>query len=295
MTEVLTTADKASDDPSAAGHVSEFLRDQDRDRWLSTLFAPAPARTALQSLYAFNAEIARVRELVSDPLPGEMRYQWWRDVLAGHGRGEVASHPVAAALLETIARYRLPLSAFDHLIEARTFDLYDDPMPSVGDLEGYCGETSSSLIRLATMVLADGRDPGGADAAGHAGVAYAVTGLLRALPWHASQGLVMLPSDRMAAHGVERDDVLRGRDTPSLRALLAEMRDLARQHLAQTRARIGEVSPAVAPAFLPVSLVEPYLGRMERSDYHPFHTAIDLPGWRKVGRLWLAGWKARIP
>ena len=55
------------------------------------------------------------------------------------------------------------------------------------------------------------------------------------------------------------------------------------------------MSPAIAPAFLPVALVEPYLARMERPDYAPFQTAVDLPGWRKVGRLWLAGWRARIP
>jgi phytoene synthase len=294
MTEVLTTTDEWSGDPSAQGDVSAFLRDHDRDRWLSTLFAPAPARPALQAVYAFNAEIARVRELVSDPLPGEMRYQWWRDVLSGRGRGEVLAHPVAAALLDAIGRYRLPTSAFENLIEARTFDLYDDPMSSVVDLEGYCGETSSALIRLATMVLADGQDPGGADAAGHAGVAYAVTGLLRALPWHASQGLVMLPADRMAFHGVSRDDVLRGKDTPGLRRLLAEMRSLARRHLDATRAQIGAVSPTIAPAFLPAALVEPYLDRMERHDFDPFRTAVDLPGWRKVGRLWLTAWRARI-
>lgn len=294
MTEVLTTTDKPSADASAAEHVSVFLRDHDRDRWLTTLFAPAPVRSALQALYAFNAEIARVRELVSDPLPGEMRFQWWRDVLAGHGRGEVQAHPVAAALLEVIARYRLPLSAFENLIEARTFDLYDDAMPSVRDLEGYCGETSSAMIRLATMILAEGKDPGGADAAGHAGVAYAVTGLLRALPWHASQGLVMLPADRLAAHGVTRDDVLRGRDSPGLRAVLAEMRALARRHLDETRARIGSVSATIAPAFLPVALVDPYLAGMERADFDPFRTSVEVPGWRKIGRLWLTAWKARI-
>jgi 15-cis-phytoene synthase len=295
MTDALASAGAQADAAPAGGFVSSFLRDHDRDRWLSTLFAPAQHRAGLQALYAFNVEIARVRELVSDPLPGEMRYQWWRDVLAGQGRGDVESHPVASALVHVMARYRLPAQALQDLIEARTFDLYDDPMPGVGDLEGYCGETSSALVRLASLVLADGGDPGGAEAAGHAGVAYALTGLLRALPWHASQGLVTLPADRMAAHGVSRDDVLRGRDTPGLRALLAEMRALARRHLAETRARIGTVTPVIAPAFLPVALVEPCLALMERRDYDPFRTPVDLPAWRKVGLLWLAAWKARLP
>ncbi|MCP8939337.1 squalene/phytoene synthase family protein [Alsobacter sp. SYSU M60028] len=268
--------------------VSLLVRENDPDRWLATLFAPADKRAGLLALYAFNLEIARVRELVSDPLPGEVRFQWWRDALEDKARGDVRGHPVATALLEAIGRYRLPRQALLDLIEARTFDLYDDPMPSVGALEGYCGETSSALIRLASLVLAGGDDPGGADAAGHAGVAYAITGLLRALPWHASRGQVYLPADLMARHGVGREDIVSGRDSEGLRAALSELRDLARHHLDETRARIRETPAEIAPAFLPVALVSSYLARMERRDYHPFRTRVELPRWRAIWLLWRA-------
>ena len=75
------------------------------------------------------------------------------------------ANPVAAALDDAIVRFRLPRQALVDLIDARAFDLYDDPMPTLADLEGYCGETSSSLIRLGSLILADGSDPGAADAA----------------------------------------------------------------------------------------------------------------------------------
>ncbi len=272
--------------------VTQLVRESDPDRWLATLFAPVDKRPALMALYAFNQEIARVRDIVSDPLPGEVRYQWWRDLLTGQARGDVGGHPIAAALLDTVERYKLPRQALLDLIEARTFDLYDDPMPSIDDLEGYCGETSSALIRLASLVLAEGADPGGAEAAGHAGVAYAVTGLLRALPWHASRGQVFMPADLMLEHGVTRDDIVSGRDSSALRVLLGAIRAIARGHLDETRARIGSVDTAIAPAFLPLALVSTYLDRMDRPDYHPFQTRVELPNWRKIWLLWRAAKRA---
>ena len=96
-----------------------LVRTADKDRFLSALFAPAEHRGALFALYAFNIEVSRVREVAREPLAGEIRLQWWRDVLAGEGRGEVAANPVAAALLASLARYRLPAARLEALIEAR--------------------------------------------------------------------------------------------------------------------------------------------------------------------------------
>lgn len=274
--------------PGHAAYCRDLLREGDRDRYLATLLAPRERQGALFALYAFNLEIARVRDVVSDPLPGEVRLQWWREAIAGEGRGDVAAHPVAAALLAAIMRYRLPRQAFADLIEARIFDLYDDPMPSLADLEGYCGATSSVLMRLASLILADGNDPGGADAPGHAGLAYAITGLLRAFPWNAARGQLFIPLDILNAHGVTRQDVLSRRDGPGLRAALARMRAIARDHLAQARPPIGEVHWPASAAFLPAAVIELYLTRMEQPDYDPFASVIDAPQWRRQWLLWRA-------
>lgn len=269
-------------------HCEQLLREGDRDRWLACLFAPPAARPHLHALYAFNLDVARVRDIVSDPMPGEIRYQWWRDALEGEGRGDIAAHPVAAALLDTMAKCRLPREALTNLVDARTFDLYDDPMPGMRQFEGYCGETSSALIRLAALVLADGKEPGGADAAGHGGLAYAITGLLRTLPWHAARGQCYMPGDVLARHGVTREHVVGGMATPGLRAALADMRALARKHLAAARAANDTVSPPTRPAYLPLALVEPYLRRMEARGYDPFGSTIELPQWRRQWTLWRA-------
>ncbi|MDJ1157121.1 phytoene/squalene synthase family protein [Chelatococcus sp. SYSU_G07232] len=287
----MTTSDSPSADGALAwayAHCEGLVRDGDRDRYFATLFAPADKRPHLFAIYAFSHEIARVREVVSDPMPGEVRLQWWRDALGQGPLGGTAAHPVAAALMATIARYRLPVQAFRDLVDARVFDLYDDPMPSLGDLEGYCGETSSALMRLASLVLADGADSGPADAAGHAGVAYAITGLLRAFPWHAARGQLYVPMDVLARSGVTRDDVVSGRGGPGLAAALGEMRLAARGHYEQAAALLPALPMAVRAALLPLALVPAYLARMERRDYDPFRMVVDLPQWRKQWILWRA-------
>jgi phytoene synthase len=278
----------------AFAHCEAMVREADADRFLASLFIPADKRPYCLALYAFSLEIARVREIVSMPLPGEMRYQWWRDALdEPEPRGDVAAHPVAAALLATIARFRLPRQALIDLIEARVFDLYEDPMLSIGDLEGYAGETASSLIRLASLILADGGDAGPADAAGHAGVAQAVTGLLRALPWHARRGQLYLPADVLARAGATREEVLAGQRSPAVDAALAELRGLADRHYRAGIGHLAMVPVAVRPVFLPATLVPAYLKRMGRPDYDPFRSIVDLPQWRKQWLLWRAARRLR--
>ena len=287
-------ASSATDPAWPFSHCEALVRDGDRDRYFATLFAPADKRPFLFALYAFSLEAARVRESVSDPMPGEIRLQWWRDALQGEARGNVRANPVAAALDDAIVRFRLPRQALVDLVDARIFDLYDDPMPTLADLEGYAGETSSALIRLASLVLNDGADPGAADAAGHGGVAYAVAGLLRAFPWHARRGQVYLPAQIFNRYGVSRDAIVLGRVEPGLPAALAELREIARDHLRRARGLRATIPPPVLPGFLPVALVEPYLARMEGGGYDPFRTTIDLPQWRKQLILWRAARAGRF-
>jgi 15-cis-phytoene synthase len=269
--------------PEAYAHCESLARAHDRDHWLSALFAPALARPHLHALTAFNYEVGRLREIVREPLAGELRLTWWRDALTD---GEAAGHPVAEALLATIAKFALPVALFENHIAARQFDLYDDPMPSLNDLEGYCGETASSLFQLAALILAGGRDVGAADASGHTGVAYAITGLLRALPLTSARGQVYLPRDLLERHGASADDVRARTGGAGLAAALRELCGAARAHLAEAEARIAALPKALAPAYAPLAVLPVYLARLERGADAPFGAVVEIPQWRRQWALW---------
>lgn len=264
-----------------------LLKRDDRDRWLASLFLPTHLRPHIHALYAFSLEIARVRQRVSEPALGEIRFQYWREVLAGEVGGE--ANPIAAALLDTIARFGLPRDPFVALIDARLFDLYDAPMPSVATLEAYAKATAASLFQLAASILDPGADA--QSAAEHAGIAYAVTGLLRALSWHLAAGQVYIPRDILSAQGLRPEDPRSGRDNVALLAALADMRALARRHIRAFAAIPAGSAGKAALAFLPIALCEPYLREMERPGYDPFASRIDLPEWRRLWLLWRASRK----
>jgi phytoene synthase len=271
----------------AFAHCEQLVRTADKDRFLAALFAPAEHRGALFALYAFNVEVSRVREIVREPLAGEIRLQWWRDVLGGEGRGEVAANPVAAALLASMARYRLPGELLEALVEARRFDLYDEPMATRAALDGYAGSVSSNLLALAGRILGSGGAPEIDALTHHAGLAHAVTGLLKAFPIHAARGQLYVPLDVLERHGASPPEVLSGQATPGLRAALAELRLYARRHLDQAQELMRSVPAVAMPALLPVALARPTLARMERRDYDPF-VPIEIAPWRRQWLIWRA-------
>jgi 15-cis-phytoene synthase len=266
-------------------HCERLVREADKDRFLASLFAPADRRAALHALYAFDIETARVRALARQPLPGEIRLQWWRDVLNGERAEEASANPVAAALLDAVAAQGLPRGPLLELIDARAFDLYDDPMGTSEQLESYCQRTSGNVVASAACIL----DPHASAALPVcAGIAVALTALLRAFAWHASRRQLYVPIAVLARHEVQAEDVYAGRGGPGLLAALAEMRERARGHV-RAADRLGALcAPAVLPALLPVALVPLYLERMERPGYDPFRTAIEVPQWRRQWALWRA-------
>jgi phytoene synthase len=276
--------DKAAD----YAYCEMLLHRDDPDRWLASLFLPEAKRRHVHALYAFSLEIARVREIVSEPLLGEIRFQWWRDALEKLDVEDISGNPVSAALLATIGRFNLPTSPLIKLIDARVFDLFDDAMESIEALNAYAEATSASLFRLVPLIIDDEEAASGHRAAEHAGIAYALTGLLRAFPWHSARGQVYVPLEILRIHGLEPGDITRGRPSPAIFAALADVRELARRHLETFLVRIEGLPQRSRGGFLPVSLCEPYLREMERPGYNPFETAVTLPQWRRQWFLWRA-------
>jgi phytoene synthase len=266
----------------AFAYCAELVRANDRDRYLATLFAPAETRGALYALYAFNSEVSRVREAAREPLPGEIRLQWWSDVLRGERSGEASANPVASALLAAIGQHHIESGRLIDLIDARRFDLYDELMVSIGDLETYARQTSSALFALAAQILSGSEALGFAEPAG---IACAIVGLLRALPLHAARRQLYVPAEILDPHQVRTEDLFAGRGGPGLSAALADLRNLARQHLAAASNHIVELPKAALPAFLPLALVRSSLARLQRSD--PFAPA-EIAPWRRQWLIWRA-------
>jgi 15-cis-phytoene synthase len=266
----------------AFAYCADLVRTADRDRFIASLFAPADRRTALHALYAFAAELARVREVAHAALPGEIRLQWWSEVIDRERDGEANANPVAAALLATMERYPLRREALLDLVEARRFDLYEEPMQTLDDLEAYLRRSSSSLTALAALILAGAEFEA---VAAPAGIASGLTQILRTFPVHVARRQLYLPIEMLERHNVHLHDVFAGRSSPALVAAFAELRDIARHHLTEVRQRVSALPQEAAPAVLPLAVVRPWLERSERGD--PF-APVELAPWRRQWLIWRA-------
>jgi phytoene synthase len=253
----------------AASFCADLVRAHDFARYASTLFVPAPQRRALLAVYAFNVEISRVREQVSQPLPGEIRLQWWTDMLAGEGHGGVEGNPVAAELLLAIRSWRLPVGRLSRLIEEHQFDLYNDPMPTMAALEGYINDTSSALFSLAT-VIAEQSAAEIEHLARHAGLAQGMAQVMASLPLDAARRQLFVPLQVLQGHGCGIEEVFAGKQTPKLRAALDQLLGEARKHLKTAFTLLANAPPEARPTFLPLALVRHDLARMSRADNDPF-------------------------
>lgn len=270
----------------AAGFCADLVRSHDFPRYAATLFMPAIPRRALLAVYAFNSEISRVREQVSQPLPGEMRLQWWTDMLSGAGHGGIEGNPVAAELLLAIRDFRLPVEPLLRLIEEHQFDLYNDPMPSMAALEGYVTDTSAALFSLGARMVV--RPSEAIDhLARHAGLAQGIAQVIAALPLDAARRQLFVPVPLLEKHGSGIEEVYAGKQTPTTRAAIDALIAEARGHLGTAFELLAGIPAEARPVFLPLAMVRRDLQRMSRADTDPFapHPTSRL---RTLWTLWRA-------
>ncbi|MBR0705309.1 phytoene/squalene synthase family protein [Bradyrhizobium liaoningense] len=259
----------ASPPSDSAAFCADLVRSHDFPRYVATLFAPAAERRALLALYAFNVEIVRVRDQVSQPLPGEIRLQWWTDMLSGHVHGSAEGNPVAGELLRAIRDFELPVEPLSLLADEHQFDLYNDPMPTMAALEGYLAATSSALFGLAARVMGPPSEAA-EHLARHAGLAQGIVQIIANLPRDAAHRQLFLPQQVLASHGCSMEDVFAGKEMPGLRAVLDQLTGEAQQHLTTALSLLAQLPPSVRLAFLPLSQARADLRRQSQPGRNPF-------------------------
>lgn len=253
----------------ATAFCADLVRGRDFARYASTLFVSPDERRALLALYAFNVEIIRVRDQVTQPLPGEIRLKWWSEVLAGEGSDGVEGNPVVSELQLAIRHFRLPTEPLMRLIEEHQFDLYNEPMPTLAALEGYVADTSSTLFALAARIAAA---PSAEieHLARHAGLAQGFAQVIAALPRDAARRQLFVPVQLLARQGIGVEAIFAGKQTPPVRAALDQLIGEARHHLDTALALLSDVVPQARPMFLPLAIVRHDLVQMSRADSDPF-------------------------
>lgn len=243
------------------------VRRHDRDRFLTALFAPADRREELFALYAFANEVAKTRETVSEPMIGRIRLQWWREALDGIRDGEPRKHEVVEAL-DRARSSGLDTESLRPLIDAREFDLEDEAPKDMDALVGYARSTAGALNRIAATYLGATEEKT-LIAAEEAGVAHALTGLVRALPFHARDRRRFLPDDVIEETGLALDDLFELRPKEELRQAVRQVCEHAARHLETARSDYGNDHRLALPALLLGTIAGHNIRRIAKADHSP--------------------------
>lgn len=194
----------------------DFVRRHDPDRFLTALFAPPERRGALLTLYAFNHELARAREVASEPTLALIRLHWWREVVEGAAK----RHEVATPLTEALAQGALSRADLLALIDAREVEA-DAAIPTLEAWRDYLLASAGGLAVAAGRLLGAPKP----ECLRPLGAAYGVAGLLRNVPALARQARCLLPEDLLSTQGLSPEAVVLRPDTEALTPVLAQLRN----------------------------------------------------------------------
>ncbi len=230
-------------------NIVNLVRRNDPDRFLACLFAPPERRNTLFLLSAFNHEIARAREVTSQPMLALIRLQWWRETVQGVRR----NHDVAGPLGDAVAQRALDQDDLLAMIAARETEA-DDAMPDLASWHRYLADSAGGWAVAAGRVL--GANGEQIDRLRKLGTAYGVaTQLANVVAW-ARRDRCMLPDDVLTAHGLSREQVIQDPH----RARLARP-ELAKMGLALCDAGRGSFPRTIIAAALPSVLAQRDLKR----------------------------------
>jgi phytoene synthase len=250
-------------------YCAEQVRLFDHDRFMTVIFAPATVREHLFALYAFNIELAKIPEIVSEPLIGQMRLQWWRDAIDRLYAGETIAHGVARPLGEAIMASGVSRSAFDPLIDTREFDLDRTPPADLAALLSYAEGTGAPLLAIAMQIAGAATTADTAEIARLAGTGWALTGLLRAVPFHARQHRLYLPADMLDQAGVRVSRLFDLKPEAGFNGVVRAVGEQARANFAAARKLLRTIPKAGRSPALLIELGQLYLSDLRQADWNP--------------------------
>jgi 15-cis-phytoene synthase len=270
----------------ATEHCAALARAHARDQWLGALYAGANARGALFALASFDYEIRNARKRARDPNLAAIRLAWWRETISGERQTEAAGNPVALALRAAIDDYALPLVWLEAMLDARLQEIAPQDDFNLVAFRAFADESEGARLRLAARVAAGGQDldPSGADAP--AGMALALTRLIKELAFKAGSAPTLIPTDVADRHSMSVADFDARRVSPGVLAACAELRRLARDELAEAERRLKNSSPAILPAFIPLAPLWLDLDRLDRSADRPFDDLGEVSPLRRQWAIW---------
>jgi phytoene synthase len=150
------------------------------------------------------------------------------------------------------------------MIDARALELAATPFNDDWALDEFLLKTEGALFVLACHVAGRGADAEIEAASRAAARAYGLARLLLGLPRSLSLGRIPLAQTQVAAAGLNAQELLAGTGDARAASLMQSCFAQIQGNLADARRLVRQLPRRVRIAFLPLALVGPYVGMLER-------------------------------
>ncbi len=284
---------------SQAQYCIDQVAKYDHDRYLCIMLAPRQYRQDLFSLFAFNEEIARIREQVNESLLGQMRLRWWHETIEKINPEQPRPSGLAGTLFDVIIKHNLSKQLFYELLDARASDLDDIPPPSMDALIQYCSGTSSTLIRLSQEIILGSKYTSDNqimnDAARDCGIAWALIGTIRSIPFQLSQGRCMLPRDLLRTSAIDWTTVSPTNPPDRLKDVIRVLAQEAEKRIMSTRDASKGLSRKATTPLISLPVAAHYLKVISSVGYDVFDERLQHShSPKKTFKLLFASWFNKI-
>ena len=199
------------------------LRKWDYDRYLCSLYATQQHRAGLWGLIAFNHEVARTAESVSEANIGMIRLKWWLEALDEiYGSKPTRQHEVVFVLERAIQTYNLPRESFETIIQARGMDLdFMKGFQTHDQFYDYLHDTAGTFHLLMAQIYGLEMHEERHMAVVETAKLYAIVGLLRSIPYHAEHGIIRWPLDVAKECGIAPEAIAQGVEVEALKRFVS--------------------------------------------------------------------------
>ncbi len=257
--------------------------------YLATLLLPKEKRPFVHALYGF----ARFADEIVDDLNSSLSSSekanalnsWGNQVLKDLHAGS-SDDPIAAALVDTALRFRIPIEYFESFLHSMKIDLTITEYQSYEDLYEYV-YGSAAVIGLQMVHILGTNSPSDLDAAKIAaeklGIAFQLANFIRDVGEDLDRGRVYLPLSELQAHGVTKSMLEKKVLTPQIKSALKDQISRVRKLQAESESGIKLLSPGSRNCILAAS--ELYCGivdEVEKINYEVFTKRAKTSTWRRL-------------
>ena len=259
--------------------------------YYSFLFLPEERRRAITALYAYCREVDDVVDETSDPAVARLKLAWWRTEIAAIYTGK-PQHPVAQALADCVAPFRLARERLEEIIDGMQMDLERNRYETFDALRLYCHRVAG-VVGLLSAEIFGYTDRATLDYAHNLGIAFQLTNIIRDIGEDARRDRIYLPLDDLARYGVSASDIIAARESDNFRAMMRFQIARARSYYSQAMDKLPRADRATQRAGLIMAAIyQRLLDEIEADGCRVLSTRVALTPLRKLWiawRTWIAG------